>query len=187
MAQEKGKEIEYKFDYFSYGSYNTTQYKNFPLISRNYILQCCYDYSNYSYGNYSSWIVASPFYNSYSVNTQISYGTTIKFFAHFDDKYTIEYAVMEGILIRTLNGQLLQSITDDKFQNPETIKFSQNGEFFVIYRNVSSFENKIYSYLQMNNRTNTSNIEEFQNIKTMNIIKIKCLICLDLRFIKLFV
>ena len=100
---------------------------------------------------------------------------------------SLEYAVMEGILIRTLNGQLLQSITDDKFKNPETIKFSQNGEFFVIYRNVSRFGNKIYSYPQMNNRINTSNIEEFQKIKTMNMIKIKFLICLDLRFIELFV
>ena len=89
LTQEKGKEIEYKFDYFSYANNNVTQYSNFPLISRNYILQCCYDYSNYSYGGYSYWITTTPFYNSYSVNIQTSYGTTIKFFAHFDDNYTI--------------------------------------------------------------------------------------------------
>ena len=139
LVQERGKEETYKFSDFYYQGYSITSSINFPLISKGYILQKIISYDSYDYrtSSYPSILVTTPYFNSYSISFQNESQPSIKFFLNYDENYTVDFTIYKGISIRSLNGELVQEISDQRLAYWKIIRFSQNGEYIVIGRYVS--------------------------------------------------
>ena len=139
LVQERGKEEAYKFSDFYYQGYSITSWINFPMISKGYILQKILNYDSYDYrtSSYQYILVTTPYFNSYSISFQNESQPNIKFFLNNDENYTVDFTLYKGISIRSLNGELVQEINDQRLAYWKIIRFSQNGEYLVIGRNVS--------------------------------------------------
>ena len=158
LVQDKGKEVEYKFNAMNFDNKYSFDYNSnkFPICSKDFIvyaLNPTYEQEDYT-RQFQSFLIIPPM-NSHSVKQRtINEEDDYEFFWHFDDKYVLLYQ-SDKIYIPTLkllhlNGKEVQTI---KFEANNQIKrpiFSQSGEFMLCAETIKLIDQDENSDTQFN-------------------------------------
>ena len=149
ILQEKGNEKENWFYTLNYSNiYLDYNKANFPICSEEYILYALAQEYSADYSSQSYNLLLAPPMNQYSIQqrTVDYYNKSWEFFWYFDDRYIIEYSLLNGeiwIKVYSLNGEILQTSKTNVGYYGWPLDISQSGEYIAIVQQIPPEEQDI--------------------------------------------